>query len=270
MILSGDGGDELFMGYETFSWLHKINSLPVFFRGFISLMMKRLPINVLISKDLNRQINKALKYSLMDKADLIFSLNSILDLVDLKKVTNKKSFFWLQELKEELNADKKPSFSAMQNFLIKVSLSGDMLRKVDSMTMANSIEVRVPLLDNRIIDFALSLPLDFLYSNGTKKRILKDVAKKYLPKDVISHKKWGFSIPMHKVLEKEFIEKFKYLYEKYNVIDKGFVKKFYGYKTMKIKDINNSYSQYTIDHVNWMIILFYRWLEKKGVSVEDK
>ena len=82
----------------------------------------------------------------MDKADLIFSLNSILDLKDLKKVTNQTSFYWLKELKKELNANKNDSFSIMQKFLIKVSLSGDMLRKVDGMTMANSIEVRVPLL----------------------------------------------------------------------------------------------------------------------------
>jgi asparagine synthase (glutamine-hydrolysing) len=270
VILSGDGGDELFMGYETFSWLDKIDAVPILLRGFISFLMKKLPIGILTSKDLNRQINKALKYSLMDKADLIFSLNSILDLIDLKKATNQKSFYWLKELKEELNVNKNDSFSVMQNFLIKVSLSGDMLRKVDSMTMANSIEVRVPLLDNRVIDFALSLPLKFLYEGGIKKKILKDVAKKYLPADVISHKKWGFSIPMHKVLEKEFIEKFKYLYEKFRVLDKEFVNKFYEYKVSNSHDVHSLYSQYTIDHVNWMIILFYRWLEKKAVLVENK
>ena len=270
VILSGDGGDELFMGYETFSWLDKIDAVPVFLRGFISFLMNKLPIDILISKDLNRQINKALKYSLMDKADLIFSLNSILDLKDLKKVTNQTSFYWLKELKKELNANKNDSFSIMQKFLIKVSLSGDMLRKVDGMTMANSIEVRVPLLDNRVIDFALSLPLDFLYKDGIKKKILKDVAKKYLPADVISHKKWGFSIPMHKVLEKEFIDKFKYLYEKFKILDTEFVSKFYRYKANNSRDIHTLYSQYTIDHINWMIILFYRWLEKKEVLVENK
>lgn len=270
VILSGDGGDELFMGYETFSWLGKIESVPVFLRGFVSFLMNKLPISILISKDFNRQINKALKYSLMDKEDLIFSLNSILDIKDLKELTNQKSFYWLKELKKNLNANEKNAFRIMQNFLIKVSLSGDMLRKVDSMTMANSIEVRVPFLDNRVIDFALSLPLEFLYKDGIKKKILKDVAKKYLPVDVISHKKWGFSIPMNKVLEKDSIKKFKYLYEKFQVLDKDFVKKFYEYKASNSNDIYTLYSQYTIDHVNWMIILFYRWLEKKAVLVENK
>ena len=56
-----------------------------------------------------------------------------------------------------------------------------------------------------------SLLYQTLTLNICKKRILKDVAKRYLPLEVISHKKWGFAILMHKVLEKEFIEKFKYL-----------------------------------------------------------
>ena len=46
----------------------------------------------------------------------------------------------------------------------------------------------------------------FMSEGGVKKSILRDVAKRYLPEEVITHKKWGFSIPMHKVLEKEFIE----------------------------------------------------------------
>ena len=267
VILSGDGGDELFMGYETFSWLDKINTIPKILRVFVKFLVNKLPINILISKDLNRQINKALRYSLMDKVDLIFSLNSILDLIDLKAITDNNSFYWLTELKNELKFNKDHSFSIMQNFLIKVSLSGDMLKKVDSMTMANSIEVRVPLLDNRIVDFALSLPKDFLYKNGVKKRILKDVASNYLPRDVISHKKWGFSIPMHNVLDKEFIDKFKYLNKKFNVLDERFINKFYSYKVSESDDVYSSYSQYTIDHVNWMIILFNRWLENKSIKI---
>ena len=120
--MSGDGGDELFMGYETFSWLDKINAVPVFLRGFVVFLMNKLPINLLVSKDLNRQINKALKYSLMDNVDLIFSLNSILDLIDLTSITNKNSFYWLNELKKELNIENNDPFYVMQNFLIKVSL----------------------------------------------------------------------------------------------------------------------------------------------------
>lgn len=271
VILSGDGGDELFMGYETFSWMDKIDKIkavPLFLKEFILYIFKKLPIDVLVNPNFNRQVNKALRYSMIDKASLSFSLNSIFDIVDLEKITNKTSFLWLEELKKEINLKDIDSHTVMQRFLIKIKLSGDMLKKVDSMTMANSIEVRVPLLDNRIIDFALSLPIEFLYKDGVKKRILRDVAKRYLPEDVITHKKWGFSIPMHKVLEKEFIEKYKYLYDRYSVLNDDLVNEFYSFKEDNNTKIYKDYSQYTIDHVNWMTILLYRWIEKNGVKYE--
>ena len=63
---------------------------------------------------------------------------------------------------------------------------------------------------------------------------------------------------------------FKYLLEKYNVLNIEFVKRFYMYKEKKDQNIHTKYSQFTIDHVNWMIILFYRWLEIKKVLIEDK
>ena len=271
VILSGDGGDELFMGYETFSWMDKIDKVkaaPLFLREFVLYIFKKLPLHILINPDFNRQINKALRYSMMDKASLSFSLNSIFDIVDLEKITNKTSFLWLEELKKEINVKDMDSYTVMQNFLIKIKLSGDMLRKVDSMTMANSIEVRVPLLDNRIIDFALSLPIEFLYRDGVKKSILRDVAKRYLPEDVITHKKWGFSIPMHNVLAKEFMDKYKYLYSKYDILNKELINQFYNFKDENNTDIYKEYSQYTIDHVNWMTILLYRWCERNGVICE--
>jgi len=271
VILSGDGGDELFMGYETFSWMDKIDRVkiaPLFIREFVLYLLKKLPMDILISSNFNRQVNKALRYSMMNKASLSFSLNSIFDIIDLEKITNKTSFLWLEELKKEINLKEIDAHTVMQRFLIKIKLSGDMLRKVDSMTMANSIEVRVPLLDNRIIDFALSLPIKFLYRDGVKKSILRDVAKRYLPKDVITHKKWGFSIPMHKVLEKEFIEKYKYLYDRYSILNDDLVNRFYSFKEDNNTKIYKEYSQYTIDHVNWMTILLFRWIEKNGVKCE--
>lgn len=272
VILSGDGGDELFMGYETFSWLDKIDKvkmIPKYLRELIQFLFNKLPLGIIINQNLNRQINKAIRYSLGDKTDLTFALNSLLDIVDLEKILDKKSFLWIEELKEELALEQEDSYTVLQKFLIKVKLSGDMLRKVDSMTMANSIEVRVPLLDNRIVDFALSLPVEFLYRNGVKKSILKDVAKKYLPQEVITHKKWGFSIPMHKVLEKEFIDKYKYLFDKYNVLNKELITQFYEFKENNDSSVYEKYSQYTIDHINWMAILLYRWIEKNEVEIND-
>ncbi len=271
VILSGDGGDELFMGYETFSWLDKINYIkitPIFIRQLIALFFKKLPMEILIGEDFNRQINKALLYSTESEQNLVFSLNSLLDLIDLQKLTNTKSFEWLSKLKKDVAINISNPYLLLQEFIIKIQLSGDMLRKVDSMSMANSIEVRVPFLDNRVVDFALSLPTNFLYRNGVKKSILKDVAKKYLPESVINHKKWGFAIPMHKIMEKEFIAKYQYLLTKYDLLDKDYLEEFYRYSGTSNRQIYKTYSQYTIDHVNWMAILLYRWIELNKVNIK--
>ena len=222
---------------------------------------------MVLDKNFNRQINRALKYSIANSANIIVSINSILEIEDLKKITNNKSFEWIKELYSEFEDNSKNSLEIMQDFLVKITLPADMLRKVDSMTMANSIEVRVPLLDNRVVDFALSLPVDYLYRNGVKKSILRDVAKRYLPEDVIEHKKWGFSIPMHKVLEKELIEKYNHLFDQYDILNKDFIGKFKKYKNQNINDISyDEYSQYAIDHINWMFMLFYRWLDSNQVE----
>ena len=60
------------------------------------------------------------------------------------------------------------------------------------------------------------------------------------------------------------------LNEKYDILNEEFVKNLYQYKSLKDNNILVSYSQYTIDHVNWMVVLFYRWIEKERILVEAK
>ena len=67
------------------------------------------------------------------------------------------------------------------------------------MSMRNSLEVRVPFLDHRIIEFAYSLPKEFTIKDGIQKYILRQVMCKYLPEEVFTHKKHGFDIPLHYV-----------------------------------------------------------------------
>ena len=81
-------------------------------------------------------------------------------------------------------------------------LQGDMLVKVDSMSMANSLEVRTPFLDYRVVDFVFSLPHHFKIDSKRRKKLLIDTFSSYLPNEIFSRPKKGFEIPLHNWFEK--------------------------------------------------------------------
>ena len=79
-------------------------------------------------------------------------------------------------------------------------LTGDMLTKVDQMSMANSLEVRVPFLDHEVVNFAMSLPDEYKINNNIQKRILQDTFRDILPKELYNRPKKGFEVPLLKWL----------------------------------------------------------------------
>jgi asparagine synthase (glutamine-hydrolysing) len=80
----------------------------------------------------------------------------------------------------------------------RMVLPGDMLHKVDSMSMAHSLEVRVPFLDHRVVDFAARLPVNSKISGGMKKRIVQDAFRDLLPPELYNRPKHGFEVPLLK------------------------------------------------------------------------
>ena len=79
---------------------------------------------------------------------------------------------------------------------VKTYMSDDILVKVDRAAMRYALEARCPLLDHRVIEYAFSLPHDYVYSKGEKKKILKDILYDYVPKKLIDRPKKGFGIPI--------------------------------------------------------------------------
>ncbi|MEA1966983.1 MAG: asparagine synthase-related protein [Thermodesulfobacteriota bacterium] len=79
---------------------------------------------------------------------------------------------------------------------LKTYLPGDILVKVDRMSMAHSLEVRAPILDHKVIEYAASIPIALKYNKGEKKYILKQVLKNKLPDEILYRKKMGFSVPL--------------------------------------------------------------------------
>src|SRR5213078_1142436 len=89
-----------------------------------------------------------------------------------------------------------PPHSRMMRLDFETYLPEDVLTKVDRMSMAHSIESRVPLLDSEVIAFASTLPAAFKIKNGRRKHILKEVASRLLPREVLDRRKQGFGVPL--------------------------------------------------------------------------
>jgi asparagine synthase (glutamine-hydrolysing) len=86
---------------------------------------------------------------------------------------------------------------------IRLVLANDMLTKVDLMSMANSLEVRVPFLDYRVVDFVSRLPGEFKINRNIRKRILQDAYRDFLPKELYNRPKKGFEVPLLKWFRRE-------------------------------------------------------------------
>ena len=94
----------------------------------------------------------------------------------------------------------------MEDFLatdMELVLTGDMLTKVDLMSMANSLEVRSPFLDHDVVDFAFSLPTTYKVDGSMKKKIVQDAFRKDLPEELYNRPKKGFEIPLSAWFKKE-------------------------------------------------------------------
>lgn len=198
VMLSGDGGDELFFGYQRFEsviknkkWFKLPKSLRYLAYGIDKLLFNRKHINeVLLQEDL-ATAHQGLHSRFSDTdLDALFPKLKSVEKIKLPYYNYDND---LSE-KEVLHAMRKAEYyDMMQKTLIKV----------DRMSMANSIEVRVPFLKKSVIEAALKIDPKLAFKNYEKKRILKRLLGKLIQGTPISHVKKGFSIPLTAWLRKD-------------------------------------------------------------------
>jgi asparagine synthase (glutamine-hydrolysing) len=186
VALSGDGGDEGFIGYQRYKWMKMVNplfKLPLPMRECAAWLINLSPnyVHKLIAMGISMKDIQTLYIKMIGGME-----NSWVE----KPHLGLKNVF-LQILRN-------PSKSLIENlsdFDIKTYLNEDINTKVDRASMAFSLESRSPLMDYRVMEFARSLPTNFKYKNGVQKRILKDVLYDYVPKELFKRPKSGFTMP---------------------------------------------------------------------------
>lgn len=206
VVLSGDGGDELFGGYDTYVAQHLdryYRWLPIWLRQrTMPALMAQIPPRQ-AKKGLVNKIKRfveggALPQSLQHTRWMIFMNEgdkASLYRPDLRAALDGSTPADLLESHFKHTRSLAP-LCQQQYVDIKTYLPDDILTKVDRMTMAASLEARVPLLDHRIVEFALNLPPRMKLRGLQTKTILREAMADYLPKAVLEKSKQGFSIPL--------------------------------------------------------------------------
>jgi len=262
VALSGDGGDELLMGYPNHQ-VQKVISLlglaGLRIKGLASLLEKILPVS-----------NKNLSFSYKAKRyghSLAFN-GLYRDFLNIGAYSNNINKLFNFETKQEnlfnftdeflKNYQDSRYLEKINALFLKYYLQDDILFKVDRASMYNSLEVRAPFLDFRLADFINSLPQKYKLRGLKTKYILKELVKDKLPENIINRKKKGFGIPLTLWLKKDLKGYMIESLNKREIEEMGLFN--YNFVEKLIKEhLNNKRDNRKI---LWNLIIFQNWAKK--------
>ncbi len=262
VALSGDGGDELFAGYSAYQKLWKIrnnNLLPdsvnkILFGNIERLFPEKWP-------------GKGMLYYLSQKKQKLGAYYCLWKESERKKLYQKNFYCEIEsrgELYKEallLDATSSDFISNLQELDVQTYMVDDILTKVDRVSMLNSLEVRVPLLDHVFAELAFSLPSNLNLHNGQQKYIFKKAMSKYLTPSVLAHKKQGFGVPLTYWFKKDLNDYTREIfYNKsmpvFNYLDFCYVNKLISNHKNGFRDMSAKI---------WSILFFNEWLIQNKV-----
>lgn len=208
VALSGDGGDELFAGYDRYriDLGRKRRELPSVARGLLGIVSGLLPDGAK-GKNLLRNMSLAGPARYLDSISylapsVLYHLLTPDYQRELERIDEASPIF-MQYFCRVQSCD---WLSQLQYVDAKTYLVGDVLTKVDRMSMAHSLEVRSPFLDHVLTEEVATFPSHLKMKEGVSKYLLKRLAKKYLPADIVGRRKQGFGVPLEYWFTGEFYD----------------------------------------------------------------
>lgn len=260
VVLSGDGGDDIFAGYQRYQKIGPLNLIsrlvPQAAKPLVKLGL-RLPR--LIDKKTQRLIDLIDQPGFGQYAAAYLGLNSPLS---FKQELYKQEF--LNEVdplasQKLILKQKKVNLTPLDNVLlgdINIYLAQVLLPKVDIASMSHSLEVRSPFLDHKLVEFVNKIPSELKLNRGRSKYILKKALEGILPKEIIYRKKMGFSFPLGKWLKNQWKKDVSHL-----LLNKKAMIKNYLNQEMIEKMINQPSEGDHHDRRLWRIVMFELWLQ---------
>jgi asparagine synthase (glutamine-hydrolysing) len=257
VAMSGDGGDELFMGYGYYELYRKIKKLYQLDGGIgrrilsaaFSMGDKRYQrgsrLFRLPAKDLMVHLWAEQQYSFSEK--------------EIAKLTGDKyEAASIRDTWRKIDALPLHDYEKISLFDIDQYLSNNLLYKMDSASMSNSLEVRNPFLDFRLMEFSYNLPVEYKIRNGEHKYLMKKLLERYLPKELVYRKKWGFPAPVGNWLYREL----SYLIDKW--LNPELIRKQSIFNADEINKYVTAFRNGKDFHYKrlWSVIVFQMWYDK--------
>ncbi len=265
VVLSGEGSDEIFAGYDLYRYmavLEKYYRMAGPLTGFIAQLgriilpegHKLVKYLQLGAQPLEKRYKGISTYEERYKKRLY---NDSFSRLCRKEKNTELDRFLTELFKQTKNND---VLSRMLNFDTRTWLVDDLLIKADRMSMAASLELRVPFLDYRLVEFAAAMPARYKIRNGAGKYILKKMMAGILPEEIIHRKKMGFPTPLKMMFEGDL-----YGYARDVLLSGGSEVSAY-FSTGQIEKILQEHKAHKMDHhrVIWQMIVLEQWL--RGVK----
>ena len=254
VALGGDGGDEVFGGYDRYL------ATPALQIANPVLGLARSSLNFLGKQSVGntRKINRV-GSQLSPKSSLAHRYSSILSLAQPHELSTLLTKDFQSNGAEQVsiskfNSGKLSSFDRMIRSDLQAYLPGDLLVKVDIATMANSLELRSPLLDVNVVEWGISLPRKYKIKGFETKHILKDVARSLVPADLIDRPKMGFGIPRAEWLRTDMKEMVCDLLTDQVAVNRGWFNQVEVKKTLDLH-MNGTDK----DQILWPILMLELW-----------
>ena len=254
VALSGDGGDELFMGYGFYYWARRLNN--PFLKAF------RKPISGLLynlGKNRSKRASYLFRYpSEARRKSHIFSQEQYyFSESEIRDIVKDPAGVCIDEYtcsKRSLSMEEEQSFFDIKNYLPE-----ELLVKADRASMQHSLEVRVPLLDHRLVEFAINLSPSLKLKGNTGKYLLKQVLYEYVPASFFNRPKWGFAIPLRLWLQKEL----SYLVDKY--LSPAVIEECNLVHSEPVQQLRKDFfagRDYLYNRL-WVLILLHKWYKER-------
>jgi asparagine synthase (glutamine-hydrolysing) len=274
VALSGDGGDELFAGYDRYQ-VHRKRQKFDLIPGWMGNAYRKGIYRRLPSNTYGRRMSWNISLSSRDR---YLDQTSFLPALDRERGLFEEQFL---EQASEIESpygkfrryyDDAPATDSMSRLLYldtKTYLPGDILTKVDRLSMVASLEARCPILDHEFVEWVAGLPLKYKFRDGTRKYIFKKLAERVgVPPELLPRRKTGFSMPLIHWMRHEFRDSLLGIVSEPRTLQRGY------FKPAKVRELLDEHLRGRRNHagVLWMMVVFELWhrnfLQPRGVVAD--